>query len=326
MNSVNQSTNSLASSTTPLPSYLTGNYPLQQTEPTYPVYKNTRTFPDQHVRELLQTNNYDVMFLTITEIFEVLQSWGWKETKTAWVEATQSGTGQVMINYGTNGRDVVTTSMIIAQLGSLGIKGTVYRNHKGTELIKLTGYSGIRKILNAPVFGLKNPKVVDLGIGKYGLKNSIISGARVTFYFVAAYRVLDFILNDETELAGFLGGLATDVVKIGISSTVAWGAGAMVSMTPFIIGPLVAVVIVGTGTSMILNMLDEKYHLTDKVVEYIEHSQQEMVEKARDIEDGFWDLGAMMIDGMLETGKEIIVSELKIYVRKTINEIVVRSL
>ncbi|MGK4441743.1 PAAR domain-containing protein, partial [Yersinia proxima] len=104
------------------------------------------------------------------------------------METTQSGVGQVMVNYGVNGKDVVTTSMIIARLGDFGIRATVYVNHKGTELIKLTGYAGIRKVLTAPVFALKNPKVVDLGIGKYGLKNSIISGARLTFYVAAAYR------------------------------------------------------------------------------------------------------------------------------------------
>src|SRR5471030_540018 len=162
------------------PSYLTGEKSESGFVPDYPALRNTHDFPDEHLRDMLSQNNNDVMFITLSEAFEVLQSWGWNETKTAWVETTQSGVGKVLVNYGVNGKDVVTTSMIILKLGSFGIRATVYINHKGTELIKLTGYPGIRKILNAPVFALKNPKVVDLGIGKYGLKNSIISGARVT--------------------------------------------------------------------------------------------------------------------------------------------------
>ena len=46
--------------------------------------------------------------------------------------------------------------------------------------------TGSGKILNAPVFAAKNPKVVDIGIGKYGLAKSIIEGARLTFYVAAA--------------------------------------------------------------------------------------------------------------------------------------------
>jgi len=91
-----------------------------------------------------------------------------------WVETTQSDMGQVLVNYGVNGKDVVTSSMIISKLGSFGIRATVYLNHKGTELIKLTGYPGIIKVLNAPVFALKNPKVIDLDIGKYGLGKKLL--------------------------------------------------------------------------------------------------------------------------------------------------------
>lgn len=125
-----------------------------------------------------------------------------------------------MVNYGTNIKDVVTTSMVISQLGSFGIKATFYINDKGTELIKLSGYPGIRTILNAPVFAAKNPQIVDVGIGRYGVAKNIVKGARVTFYVAAAFRTVDFILNDETHLAQFIGPLATDVVRTGITSAV----------------------------------------------------------------------------------------------------------
>ncbi|OCQ53373.1 hypothetical protein Ppb6_01421 [Photorhabdus australis subsp. thailandensis] len=284
--------------------------------------KNTLMLPDEPLRSMLRQNNQDVMFLTLEEGFEVLQSWGWKETKKAWVSATQSDLGQVMVNYGTNGKDVVTTSMVIAKLGDWGIKATVYVNHKGTELIKLTGYPGIRKILNAPVFALKNPKVVDLGIGKYGLNKSIIEGARLTFYVAAAYRTLDFILNDETSLAEFIGSLATDVVKIGIASAISWGVGAVtVELIPIVSVPLVLVVGVGILAAWGLNALDNKFGVTDRVVAYLEAAQQEVLEKARKIEKGFWDLGAMFADKMLEKGKEAIETEIRAYLRDTLQDI-----
>ncbi|CNK84930.1 membrane protein [Yersinia frederiksenii] len=307
-----------------LPPYLTGEKPPSEFVPDYPVLRNTHTLPDDALRTMLARTNQDVMLLTLSESLEVLQSWGWKDTKTAWVETTQSDVGQVMVNYGVNGKDVVTTSMIIARLGDFGIRATVYINHKGTELIKLTGYAGIRKVLTAPVFALKNPKVVDLGIGKYGLKNSIISGARLTFYVAAAYRTLDFILNDATSLAEFIGSLATDVVKIGIASAVSWGVGALV-VTPFVALNLVIVVAVGFVAVWGLTKLDDKFGVTDKVVSYIEAAQQEFVEKAREMKQGFWDLGAMYADRVLEKGKEVIEYEIRKYIRESLNDISTRK-
>ncbi|WP_235895119.1 PAAR domain-containing protein [Yersinia vastinensis] len=307
-----------------LPPYLTGEKPPSEFVPDYPVLRNTHTLPDDALRTMLARTNQDVMLLTLSESLEVLQSWGWKDTKTAWVETTQSGVGQVMVNYGVNGKDVVTTSMIIARLGDFGIRATVYVNHKGTELIKLTGYAGVRKVLTAPVFALKNPKVVDLGIGKYGLKNSIISGARLTFYVAAAYRTVDFILNDATSLAEFIGSLATDVVKIGIASAVSWGVGALV-VTPFVALNLVIVVAVGFVAVWGLTKLDDKFGVTDKVVSYIEAAQQEFVEKAREMKQGFWDLGAMYADRVLEKGKEVIEYEIRKYIRESLNDISTRK-
>nr|WP_217653791.1 hypothetical protein [Moritella viscosa]SHO17370.1 Putative uncharacterized protein [Moritella viscosa] len=304
-----------------LPSYLTGDAPKSTTGLSYPAIKNTRVFPDENVRALLKSNDHDVMLLVLLEAFEVLQSWGWKDTKEAWVETTQSTGGEILVSYGVNGKDIVTTSMIISKLGDFGIKATKYVNHKGTELIKLSGYAGIRKILNAPVFAEKNPKIVGVGIGKYGLKNSIIQGARLTFYVAAAYRVVDFILNDETSLAEFIGSLATDIVKIGIASGISWVAGTAASGISFVVFPLVIVVVAGIGAAWGLNYLDSKYKITDQVVVYIESAQQEVMEKAQEIEDGFWDIGEMFAQGMLEAGRNVIESEVRKYIRTSIEHI-----
>ncbi|PEH53275.1 PAAR domain-containing protein [Yersinia kristensenii] len=304
-----------------LPPYLTGDKPPSEFVPDYPVLRNTRDLPDLKVRDLLRNNNQDIMFLTAEEAYEVLADWGTYQK--GWVDITQSPLGEVVVNYGTNIKDVVTTSKLIVDLGGLGIQATMYINHKGTELIKLTGYPGIRKVLNAPVFAAKNPKVVDLGIGKYGLNNSIVQGARLTFYVAAAFKTVDYIINDETSLTKFIGSLATDIVKIGISSAIAWGAGVGVgALTGGVAVNLVVVVGVGLVVSIGLNYLDKKFGFTDKLVEYIESAQQEFVEKARELEADIWDIGAMYADNVLHKGKEIIEYEVRKYIRQNISELV----
>ncbi|WP_047607014.1 PAAR domain-containing protein [Rahnella aquatilis] len=307
-----------------LSSYVTGETTASGFVPDYPVTAliNTNNFPDMKLRALLQSNNQDIALLTPEECIEVLSSWG--TFKDGWITITQSATGSFIVNYGTNVKDVVTTSMIISKLGSFGIKATNFTNSKGTELIKISGYPGVRKILNAPVFAVKNPKIVDLGIGRFGVTKSIIEGARVTFYVAAAYRTLDYILNDETTLSTFIGSLATDVIKIGIVSTVSFLAGAFV-VTPFIVLNLAIVVGVGFLAAWGLNQLDSKFGITDHTVKYIEHAQQEFVEKAREMEKGVWDLGAMFADDMLIKGKAVIELEIKKYLRNTLEEIYYRK-
>ncbi|WP_052184386.1 hypothetical protein [Rahnella aquatilis] len=189
-------------------------------------------------------------------------------------------------------------------------------------MIKISGYPGVRKILNAPVFAVKNPKIVDLGIGRFGVTKSIIEGARVTFYVAAAYRTLDYILNDETTLSTFIGSLATDIAKIGIVSAITWGTQlAAATLTTFVAGPLIAAVVVGFITAAVLNELDNKFGITDKLVKHLESAQQEFVWQARQLEEGIWDIGAMYADQMLNKGVEVIKSEMMRYLRSSLKEL-----
>jgi hypothetical protein len=312
-----------------LSSYVTGEKADPGYVPDYPATAliNTYKLPDDRIRNMLEMNSTTVMLLTLEECFDVLAAW--HAVKTGWVDITQSGPGQIVVNYGLNGRDIVNTSVVIAKLGSFGIKATVFVNEKGTELIKISGYAGVRKILNAPVFSLKNPQIIKVGIGKYGLRGAMTEGATVTFIFVSVYRTVDFILNDNTTLAMFIGNLSTDVAKLAINTAVMWGIGeVLVAFVPVVAIPLGVVVIGGLGLAIVLNVLDTEFGVTDKVVAYLTAAQQEFVEKARDkskeIKQGMWDLGAMYADRMLEKGVEVIEAEVMKYLRDSINGITLR--
>jgi hypothetical protein len=81
---------------------------------------------------------------------------------------------------------------------------------------------------------------------------------------------------------------------------------------------------VGAVAAITLNVLDGNFSVTDKVVEYIDAAQQEFAEKAREMEDGFWDLGAMFAEKMLIKGKKIIESEIRGFLRNSIDDITKR--
>ncbi|MHB2093313.1 PAAR domain-containing protein [Pantoea dispersa] len=308
-----------------LPGYLTGEQKPTGFVPDYPVLINTHHLPDDKLRAMLDANRQDCMILTLPECLEIITSWDF--VKHTWTSITTSTPGNIVKTYWTNINDVISASKIVSQLGAMGIKGTVFINHKGTELIKLTGYPGIRKALNAPVFSLKHPKIIEMAIGKYGLAKTVVDGTIVGLIYVSAVDTVDFILNDETSLAEFMGTLATDIVKVGLSSAVIWGVGyAVNAFLPFVLGPLAVVVFAGVGTAIILNALDREYGITDRLVAYIESAQQEFVDRARGIERGVWDLGAMYVDGMLDKGRRVIEAEIKRYIRNAIRDVGLRSL
>ncbi|MFP1725844.1 PAAR domain-containing protein [Lonsdalea quercina] len=308
-----------------LPGYLTGEQKPTRFVPDYPVLINTHHLPDDKLRAMLEANRQYCMILTLPECLEIITSWDF--VKHTWTSITTSTPGNIVKTYWTNINDVISASKIVGQLGAMGIKGTVFINHKGTELIKLTGYPGIRKALNAPVFSLKHPKIIEMAIGKYGLAKTVVDGTIVGLIYVSAVDTIDFFLNDETSLAEFMGTLATDVVKVGLSSAVIWGTGyAVNAFLPFVLGPLAVVVFAGVGTAIILNALDKEYGITDKLVAYIESAQQEFVDKARGLERGVWDLGAMYVDGMLDKGRKVIEAEVERYIRNAIRDVGLRRL
>ncbi|AJJ57730.1 Uncharacterised protein [Yersinia pseudotuberculosis] len=49
------------------------------------------------------------------------------------------------------------------------------------------------------------------------------------------------------------------------------------------------------------------------------------MEKAREMEQGVWDLGAMYADRMLDKGKEVIEAEIRAYLRDAINDVIPRN-
>lgn len=150
----------------------------------------------------------------------------------------------------------------------------------------------------------------------------ILWGSKVFFclIYVSVADSVDFILNDETTLAKFIGKWAVDVVKVGVSSAITWGAGVYaVGVFSTIAAPIVVVLVAGALSAWALNELDDEYKIPDKVVSLIESAQQEFVEKAKEMEKGLWDLGAMYLDGILTRGKLVIEYEVKKYIRQSLD-------
>ncbi|WP_020159901.1 hypothetical protein [Methylobacter marinus] len=109
-------------------------------------------------------------------------------------------------------------------------------------------------------------------LGRAGAINAARSGGILSVVLMSAYRVVDYFLTDQATLSRLIGSLATDVVKIGIATgaSIAAAYGVVALGVTVAIGPILAVVIVGIGSSYALGKIDTRYGITDRVIQALD--------------------------------------------------------
>lgn len=136
----------------------------------------------------------------------------------------------------------------------------------GKQYLILSGYPGLRNRLKGTRYGIRNAQVVEMGIGKYGIRGSSITGFKLSCYVAVGIEVLEWIFNDEAVLSDLFAGVGIELIKAGIASAIGYAAavaaGAFITTAafPIIFGALV-VFAIGIG----LNELDNKYNIKNNV-------------------------------------------------------------
>jgi hypothetical protein len=124
----------------------------------------------------------------------------------------------------------------------------------------------LRKILTGTKYGIKNPKVISMGLGKAAAVKIARQGGIVTIVLLTTYRIVDFFLTDEATLTQLVGTLATDIVKVGIATGVSIAAATAIGAATFAIGPLLAVILISVGMSILLDEIDAHFRITERVI------------------------------------------------------------
>ena len=219
------------------------------------------------LRNTIQANKHEAFVVSLEEMDAIVKSAeiaGTSETKERWAKIRER------INFGASHLSSAGTAYSIASLVNElgGSRAEVYvKSYGGKPHIILKGRPGLRKILTGTKYGLKNPKVVSMGLGKLGATSAAKSGGLFTVVFLSAYRVADYFLTDNSTMSSLVGHLATDIVKVGITTGVSIVAvSAVASLTTLAIGPLFVVLIVGVGLSVLLDYVDNKLGITNSVI------------------------------------------------------------
>jgi len=194
---------------------------------------------------------------------QLIKAW---EQKTGKETAELSG---VVLRDGANYASAIVDSVTaVRMIKDLGINGRVSLKTVGTkQYVIFKGYAGIRSIFSSTRYLATNPKVVDMAIGRVGVNNSIVSGARLTIFLVVPLNILNHILSDQQTMTQLIGKTATDLVKVGVAAAIAsLTATAVAAATTLVAGPLIVVIIVGLAVGLALDALDKQFGVTDALI------------------------------------------------------------
>ena len=196
-------------------------------------------------------------------------------------QAVDNMLGVGVKNISTGFSTSLDLAQVIKMLRDLGLKGKVKLIVKnGTQYIIFKGYAGTRSFFTGVKYGMDHVKVMELGLGKTALDSKIYSGAKFTIYFSVGVDILSYILNDNQTMSYLLGTVSSDIVKTAMSTaalkTVAYLVGVDSTTTVVlegavsILSSLGIVIVVGIAVFLLAEYMDNKYHLTDKLIKEID--------------------------------------------------------
>lgn len=218
------------------------------------------------LQQKIQSNKHEVYVISLEEMDAIIRSSpkGSKPTVQAAWQKIKSKVG-VGASYYASADDAATMTKLIGDLGGVGARAYI-KNYGGKPHIVLKGHAGLRTILIGTKYGIKNPKVVTMGLGRAGAVAAAKQGGIFTVVLLSAYRVADYFLTDQATLSQLVGTMATDIVKVGIATAASIGAAVVMGGFTLAVGPILAVVAVGFGVSMLLEYADNSLGITNRVI------------------------------------------------------------
>ncbi len=268
-------------------------------------------------KQIIKNNSHEIYVVSFEEMEAIIKSSpnGSKETVQAtWGEI--KGKVGLGANYTASADDAFKMAKLVGDLGGIGAKAYI-KNYSGKPHIILKGHAGLRRTLTGTRYGIKNPKVISMGLGKAGAISAVKQGGIITIVLLTAYRVVDYFLTDQATLSKLVGTLATDIVKVGIATSASIGAAIMAGgMTTIAIGPILAVLLIGIGVSMLLDYTDNQLGITNRVIagldELDENTEKFITQKKRQVLNAT----GKVIDRAIDSAQSIMID----WVRSTLKQ------
>ncbi|UCP82443.1 hypothetical protein [Pectobacterium versatile] len=229
--------------------------------------------------QLNEINNDNIhAILTAQEAMYFLKTLCTPNPNDSWKTAIFGCTDPIS-SFAGNIAEALSVSRIVMEMKGFGVTATEYVGKNGSKYIKLSGYPGVRKYLDATRYLVSNHKILDIGIGTKGIESGIAAGARFCIVFSGAYRAIELMMKDEYALTDFFVNLTMDAAKLAISVGVAWGAKMAATGLMVAGGSVIAIsfgiFILGLGVSFALLWLDNEYKISETIIKNLKsHKKQ----------------------------------------------------
>ncbi|NOQ78392.1 MAG: hypothetical protein GQ546_03220 [Gammaproteobacteria bacterium] len=274
----------------------------------------------KELKQKIQSNKHEVYVVSFEEMDAIIKSspkGKLPHIQNAWQKL--KGKAEVGASYYASADDLRTLSKLVGDLGGFATKAYV-KTYGGKPHIILKGYPGLRRVLTGTKYGIKNPKVITMGLGKAGAIHAAKSGGILSILLLSGYRIADYFLTDEATLTQLIGSLATDVVKVGIATGASIAAAVAMGGFSIAVGPIFAVIVVGVIVSWALGATDEQLGITDRVIDgldeldagiqaYILSQKKNVVGVASEAIDS-------VIDYAIESARRTVINTAQDYLRK----------
>ena len=299
-------------------------------EPDFATAKHTRGV------ENAQAGTWEDATIVVADLKETLRIWledaveagkiTYEKAKELWAEweiAPRSAAA-----YFATGQDALLIAKVVKDLRrSFG--RVYYKTYNGAQYIIFKGYAGLRSILTGTRYGVKNPKIVSMGIGPHGARASIRQGGILSVVLLTAVNVIDYVLTDEMTLADLIGQMASDVVKVGIATGASIAAATAVGTAGVIasvaVGPLIAAVVVGVGVALVLDHIDNRFQLTEKLKDYLNRTAAELhaeIEARKQAaKRSLLDMTARLVENLVREATAAVAAEIRRRVAKKLREL-----
>lgn len=187
----------------------------------------------------------------------------------------------------------ILTALALEMKRSGSILGQYYfQTQNGKKYIVFKGRAGLRNVLTGTRYLANNTKVMQLGIGGQAMRSSARGGVLISVIFSATLNTIDWIYEDEFRWTNWLATISTDIVKAAIASAAGYAAGMVVSAglvaitgATIAVFPLAAAILVGIGIGWALNWLDNKYGVTQAIINHLNRVEKDA---KKDITDGVY--------------------------------------
>jgi hypothetical protein len=186
--------------------------------------------------------------------------------------------------------DTVTLARVAKDLGIHG--KAIPKVIKGRQYIAFSGYPGMRQIFTGTIYSARNAKIINMAIGAMGITKMAAKGGVITICLTVPLSVFECYLREQSSWYHLAGNIGVDLSVVGIASLMGAIAGILwTGGTAFVAATPIGVAIgISVGLGFLLEYLDERYKLTEKLIAYLKELPVEASKAATSTGQGVWNV------------------------------------